>query len=120
MNHHRTPKKTNPEVFHQHVFKFLETNYFLRNLQLIRCRINLTLTLPSEAPHLIIPEQCNISFRNENFQLGEGPEKNEERFIIYATTHKPNIFSVSSEVYFESTFKSAPEISSKLVFIHGK
>ncbi|KAF0985738.1 LOW QUALITY PROTEIN: hypothetical protein HZS_6667 [Henneguya salminicola] len=39
---------------------------------MIRQRINLPLSLPSDATHLIIPEQYKISFRNKNFLLYDG------------------------------------------------
>ncbi|KAF0986561.1 LOW QUALITY PROTEIN: hypothetical protein HZS_4822 [Henneguya salminicola] len=81
-------------------------NSLLRNVQIIRQRINLPLTIPSDAAHLIIPEQYKISFRNEIFLLYEGLEKDEERFILFATPRQFNILGGSSQIYFDSIFNS--------------
>ncbi|KAF0985358.1 hypothetical protein HZS_6093, partial [Henneguya salminicola] len=81
-----------------------------RNVKIIRQRINLLVTIPSYAAHFIIFERYKISFRNENFILYGGPENDEERFILFATPRQLNILSRSSNIYFDSTFKSVPEI----------
>ncbi|KAF0985307.1 hypothetical protein HZS_3626, partial [Henneguya salminicola] len=85
-------------------------NSLQRNVQMIRQRINLPLSLPPDAVPLIIPEQYKISLRNENFLLYDGVENDVERFILFAGPHQPNILSLSSIIYFDSTFKSVPEI----------
>ncbi|KAF0985555.1 hypothetical protein HZS_2971 [Henneguya salminicola] len=59
-------------------------------------RINLPLSLPSDAAHLIIPEQYKISLRNEQFLLYDGVENDGERFILFATPRQLNILSRSS------------------------
>ncbi|KAF0985852.1 hypothetical protein HZS_5331 [Henneguya salminicola] len=87
---------------------------------MIRQRINLPLSLPSNAAHLIIPERYKISFRNANFLLYNGVEKDGERFILFATPRQLNILSRSSNIYFDSTFKSVPEIFYPLFVIHGE
>ncbi|KAF0985452.1 hypothetical protein HZS_6092, partial [Henneguya salminicola] len=87
---------------------------------MIRQRINLPLSLPSDAAHLIISEQYKISLRNENFLLYDGVENDEERFILFATPRQFNILSRSSNIYFDSTFKSVPKIFYQLLFIHGE
>ncbi|KAF0985537.1 hypothetical protein HZS_3757 [Henneguya salminicola] len=74
---------------------------------MIRQRINLPLSLPSDAAHLILPEQYKI--KNDG-----------ERFILFATPRQLNILSRSSNIYFDSTFKSVPEIFYQLLFIHGE
>ncbi|KAF0985647.1 hypothetical protein HZS_7013 [Henneguya salminicola] len=71
---------------------------------MIRQRINLPLTIPSDAAHVIIPEQYKISFINENILLYE------ERFILFVTPRQLNILSQSSNIYLDSIFKSVPEI----------
>ncbi|KAF0989877.1 hypothetical protein HZS_1819 [Henneguya salminicola] len=83
-------------------------------------RINLPPTIPSDASHLIIPEQYKISFRNENFLLYDGLEKDGERFILFATPSQLNILSRSSNHYVDSTFKSVPENFYQLFIIHGE
>ncbi|KAF0985957.1 hypothetical protein HZS_7379 [Henneguya salminicola] len=87
---------------------------------MIRQRINLPLSLPSDAAHLIIPEQYLISLRNKNFLLYDGVENNEERFILFATPRQLNILSRSFNIYFDSTFKSPSEIFYQLFVIHGE
>ncbi|KAF0989318.1 hypothetical protein HZS_7078 [Henneguya salminicola] len=69
---------------------------------------------------LIIPEQYKISFRNKNFLLYDGVEIEGERFILFATTRQLNILSWSSNIYFDSTFKSVPKIFYQLFVIHGE
>ncbi|KAF0985705.1 hypothetical protein HZS_3400 [Henneguya salminicola] len=64
---------------------------------MIQQRINSPLSLPSDASHLIIPEQYKI--KNDG-----------ERFILFATPRQLNILSRRSNIYFHSTFKSVPEI----------
>ncbi|KAF0985344.1 hypothetical protein HZS_2902, partial [Henneguya salminicola] len=91
-----------------------------RNVQMIRQRIILPLSLPSDASHLIIPEQYKISFRNENFLLYDGPENDGERFILFATPRQLNILSRSSNIYFDFTLESVPEIFYQLIVIHGE
>ncbi|KAF0988956.1 hypothetical protein HZS_6303 [Henneguya salminicola] len=54
-----------------------------------------------------------MSFENKNVQLYEGSEKDGERFIIFATPRYLNIFSLSSNIYSDSTFKSVSEIFSQ-------
>ncbi|KAF0993152.1 hypothetical protein HZS_5055 [Henneguya salminicola] len=61
-------------------------NSLQRNVQIIRQRINLSLTIPSDTAHFIIPEQYKINFRNENFLLYDGVENDGERFILFANT----------------------------------
>ncbi|KAF0986377.1 hypothetical protein HZS_4704 [Henneguya salminicola] len=85
---------------------------------MIRPRINLPLSLLSDAAHLIIPEQYKISFRNENFLLYDGVENDGVRFILFATPRQLNILSRSSNIYFNSTFKSVPEIFYQLFVIY--
>ncbi|KAF0985542.1 hypothetical protein HZS_6353, partial [Henneguya salminicola] len=87
---------------------------------MIRQRINLPLTLPSDAAHLIIPGQYKISLRNENFLLYDGVENDGERFILIATPRQLNILSCSSNIYFDSTFKSVPEIFYQFFVIYGE
>ncbi|KAF0986097.1 hypothetical protein HZS_1490 [Henneguya salminicola] len=91
-----------------------------RNVKRMRQRINLPLTILSDAAHIIIPEQYKISFRSENLQLYDGLENDGERFIIFATPRQLIILSRSSHIYFDSTFKSVPEISYQLFVIHGE
>ncbi|KAF0985760.1 hypothetical protein HZS_7415 [Henneguya salminicola] len=57
---------------------------------MIRQRINLPLTILSDAAHINIPEQYKISFRNENFLLHDGLENDGERFILIATPRPDN------------------------------
>ncbi|KAF0989625.1 hypothetical protein HZS_530 [Henneguya salminicola] len=83
---------------------------------MIRQRINSPLTILSDAAHINIPEQYKISFRNENFQLYDGLENDGERFILFATPRQLNILSRGSNSYFDSTFKSVPEIFYQLFF----
>ncbi|KAF0991677.1 hypothetical protein HZS_3486 [Henneguya salminicola] len=83
---------------------------------MIRQRINLPLTILSDAAHINIPEQYIISFRNENFLLYDGLENDGERFILFATPRQLIILSRSSNSYFDSTFKSVPEIFYQLFF----
>ncbi|KAF0990352.1 hypothetical protein HZS_102 [Henneguya salminicola] len=85
---------------------------------MIRQRINLPLTLPSDAAHFITPEQYKISFRNENFLLYDGVENDGERFILFATPRQLNIRSRNSHI--DSTFKTVPEIFYQWVVIHGE
>ncbi|KAF0986289.1 hypothetical protein HZS_6661 [Henneguya salminicola] len=87
---------------------------------MIRQRINLYLSLPSDAAPLILPEQYKISFRNVNFILYDDLANDGERFILLATLHQLNIISFSSNIYFDSTFKSVPEIFFQLFVIHGE
>ncbi|KAF0985788.1 hypothetical protein HZS_8107 [Henneguya salminicola] len=88
---------------------------------MIRQRINLPLSLPSDAAPLIIPEQYKISFRNDNFLLlYDGVENDGERFILFATPRQLNILSRSSNIYFDFPFKSVREIFYKLFLIHGE
>ncbi|KAF0985289.1 hypothetical protein HZS_5778 [Henneguya salminicola] len=82
---------------------------------MIRQQINLLLSLPSNATHLIIPEQYKINFRNANFLLYNGVENDGERFILFATPRQLNILSRSSNIYFDSTFKSVPELFYQLI-----
>ncbi|KAF0990170.1 hypothetical protein HZS_2123 [Henneguya salminicola] len=63
---------------------------------MIRQRINLPLSLPSDAAHLIIPEQYQISYRNENFLLYDGVEKDGERLILFATPPGASTFTLIS------------------------
>ncbi|KAF0985262.1 LOW QUALITY PROTEIN: hypothetical protein HZS_771, partial [Henneguya salminicola] len=87
----------------------LAFNSLQRNVKRIRQRINLPLPIPSDAAHLIIPDQYKISFRNINFLLYDGKMK-EKDFILFVTPPPLNILSRSSNIYFESTFKPVPEI----------
>ncbi|KAF0986762.1 hypothetical protein HZS_2321 [Henneguya salminicola] len=87
---------------------------------MIRRRINFPLTIPLDAAPFIIPEQYKISFRNENFLLYDGLENNGERFILFAIPRQLNILSQSFNVYFDSPFKSVPEIFYQLFVIHGE
>ncbi|KAF0985898.1 hypothetical protein HZS_5468 [Henneguya salminicola] len=80
---------------------------------MIRQRINF-------AAHPILPEQYKISFRNGNFLLYNGVENDGERFILFVTPLPLNILSRSSNIYFDSTFKSVPEIFYQLFVIHGE
>ncbi|KAF0987020.1 hypothetical protein HZS_7160, partial [Henneguya salminicola] len=57
---------------------------------------------------------------NENFLLYDGVENDGERFILFATPHQLNILSRSSNIYFDSTFKSVPEIFYQLFVIRGE
>ncbi|KAF0985947.1 hypothetical protein HZS_368 [Henneguya salminicola] len=91
-----------------------------RNIQRIRQRINLPLSLPPDAAHLIIPEQYKISLRNENFLLYGGVENDGERFILFATSRQLTILSRGSNIYFDSTFKSVPEIFYQMFVIQGE
>ncbi|KAF0993418.1 hypothetical protein HZS_2350, partial [Henneguya salminicola] len=75
---------------------------------MIRKRINLPHTLPSDVATLIVPE-------DENFLLNDG-----ERFIIFATPRQLNILCRSCNIYFDSTFKPVPEIFYQLFVIHGE
>ncbi|KAF0987057.1 hypothetical protein HZS_5888 [Henneguya salminicola] len=84
---------------------------------MIRQRINLPLTLSSDAAPFIIPEQYKISFRIENFLLYDGVENDGEGFILFATPRQLNILSRSSNIYFDSTFKTVPEIFDQLLVI---
>ncbi|KAF0990648.1 hypothetical protein HZS_970 [Henneguya salminicola] len=74
-------------------------------IQMISQRINLSLTLPSDAAHLIISEQYKISIRNKNVRLYYDPENDGERFIIFTKPRQLNILSRSSSLFFYSTFK---------------
>ncbi|KAF0987196.1 hypothetical protein HZS_1578 [Henneguya salminicola] len=85
---------------------------------MIRQRINLPLSLPSDAAHLIIPKQYEISFRNENFILYDGVENDGERFILFATPRQLNILSRSSNIYFDLPYKSVTEIFNQFFVIH--
>ncbi|KAF0991537.1 hypothetical protein HZS_5059 [Henneguya salminicola] len=85
-----------------------------------RQRINFPLSLPSDAAHLIIPEQYKISLINKNFLLYDGVENDGERFIFFSTPRQLNIISRSSNIYFDFTFKSVPEIFYQLFVIHGE
>ncbi|KAF0985276.1 hypothetical protein HZS_8040 [Henneguya salminicola] len=91
---------------------------------MIRQRINFPRSLPSDAAHLFGPEQYKISFRNENFRLYDGQENDGERFILFATLfatpRQLNILSRISNIYFDSTFKSVPEIFYQFFVFHGK
>ncbi|KAF0992071.1 hypothetical protein HZS_4096 [Henneguya salminicola] len=60
---------------------------------MIRQRINLPLTILSDAAHINIPEQYKISFRNEYFLLYDGLENDGERFILFAAPHQLNILA---------------------------
>ncbi|KAF0986233.1 hypothetical protein HZS_8130, partial [Henneguya salminicola] len=62
---------------------------------MIRPRINLPITIPSDV------------------------ENDGERFILFATPRQLNILSRSSNIYFDSTFKTVPEIFYQLFVIHG-
>ncbi|KAF0986885.1 hypothetical protein HZS_7601 [Henneguya salminicola] len=94
--------------------------YLQRNVQMIRQRINLLLTTPSDATYLIIPEQYKISFRNENFLCYDGLEKDGERLILFATPRQLNILSWRFNIYFDLTLKSVAEILYQLFVIHGE
>ncbi|KAF0993306.1 hypothetical protein HZS_6202, partial [Henneguya salminicola] len=85
-----------------------------RNVKRIRQRINLPLTIPSDAAHFIIPNQYNISFRNENFKMIE------KDLFSSPPPRKLNILSQSSNIFFDFTFKSIPEIIYQLFVIHGE
>ncbi|KAF0986248.1 hypothetical protein HZS_4059 [Henneguya salminicola] len=85
-------------------------NSLQRNVQMIRQRINLPPTIPSDAAHLIIPEQYKIN----------GLENDGERFILFATPRQLNILSRCSNSYFDSTFNSVPEIFYHLFVIQGE
>ncbi|KAF0987925.1 hypothetical protein HZS_6538 [Henneguya salminicola] len=74
---------------------------------MIRQRINLPLTIPSDAAHFILPEQYKI--KNDG-----------ERRILFATPRQLNILSRSSFIYFDATIKSVPEIFYQLFYIHGE
>ncbi|KAF0992505.1 hypothetical protein HZS_296 [Henneguya salminicola] len=58
---------------------------------MIRQRINLPLTIPSDAAHFIILNLYKISFRNGNLILYDCPENDGERFILFATPRQQNI-----------------------------
>ncbi|KAF0986288.1 hypothetical protein HZS_4355 [Henneguya salminicola] len=59
-------------------------NSLQRNVQMIRQRINLPLTIP-----------------NENFLLYDDPENDEEKFILFATPCQLHVLSLSSSIYFD-------------------
>ncbi|KAF0985282.1 hypothetical protein HZS_5129 [Henneguya salminicola] len=61
-----------------------------------------------------------MSFRNKIFLLYEGLEKDGERFILFATPRQLNIHSRNLYIYFDSSFKSVPEIFYQLFIIHGE
>ncbi|KAF0985479.1 hypothetical protein HZS_2426, partial [Henneguya salminicola] len=61
-------------------------NSLKRNIKIIRQRINLPLTILSEAAHINIAE-------NENFLLYDGLENDGQRFILYATPRQLNILA---------------------------
>ncbi|KAF0987224.1 hypothetical protein HZS_5189 [Henneguya salminicola] len=87
---------------------------------MIRQRINLPLTILSDAVPLILPKQYKISFRNENFLQYDGLENDGERFILFEPPHRLNILSRNSDVYFDSPFKSVHEIFYQLFVINGE
>ncbi|KAF0985432.1 hypothetical protein HZS_581, partial [Henneguya salminicola] len=49
-----------------------------------------------------------------------GVENDGERFILFATPRQINILSRSSNIYFDFTFKSVPEIFYQLFVIDGE
>ncbi|KAF0991827.1 hypothetical protein HZS_2922 [Henneguya salminicola] len=65
---------------------------------MVRQRINLLLNLSSDAARLIIPEQYKMIY---DISINDG-----DRFNIFATPSHVNILSLSSDIYFDSTFKS--------------
>ncbi|KAF0985690.1 hypothetical protein HZS_7665 [Henneguya salminicola] len=81
---------------------------------MIRQRINFPLTILPDAAHINIPAQYKISFRNENFLLYDGYKMMENDLFSSQRLVNLNILSRSSNSYFDSTFKSVPEI-----FYHG-
>ncbi|KAF0987653.1 hypothetical protein HZS_8062 [Henneguya salminicola] len=69
---------------------------------------------PRSASDLIIPNEFKNTFREEPFAVSD-IFLNQESELLFASRRNKNYFSI----YFDATFKTAPQIFSQLFTVHA-
>ncbi|KAF0987186.1 hypothetical protein HZS_6232 [Henneguya salminicola] len=95
-----------------------EYNTLQRNIQKIRKTANMPHLFQRSASDLIIPNQLKITMRGKPFRVADILSESGERTIIFASRRNINYLSQSSSIYFDTIFKTVPQIFSQLFTVH--
>ncbi|KAF0986347.1 hypothetical protein HZS_3676 [Henneguya salminicola] len=96
-----------------------EYNTLQRNIQKIRQKANMPYPFSRNASDLIIPNEFKNTFSGELFAVVNILSESRERTVIFASNRNLNYLSQSSSIYFDATFKTVPQIFSKLFTAHA-
>lgn len=90
------------------------------NVQRIRKRTQFPYELPHDADSFNIPAEFLTTHRNEPFLLSNILHERIGRIIIFSTLRARQLLESTAHIYFDSTFRTVPQIFFKLFSIHGQ